>query len=232
MDKQQIIAELHRDLESVLAERQAARAFPEAYAARTALRQFQSDRMSRTHADLLEDSETRAAANFFLSDLYGPHDLSQRDTNLQRALPTIERMLPVPALAGVAEAISLDALSERLDAGMANLLGAEFSETGYVDAYRKVGTRADRARQLDHVDRLGAALTDLVGYPLIGKTLSLMKMPAKLAGVAHLHDFLERGFKAFEAMRKPQDFVDKVVTRERQIMDQIYSGKKKPFVLD
>lgn len=231
MDKQEIIAALHRDLASVIEERQAARKFPDSYAARTALRQFQVARMSRTHADLLEDPETNAAAGFFLSDLYGPHDLSERDTNLKRALPTIERLLPVPALAGVAEAISLDALSERLDAGMAAVLGTEFSEEAYIDAYRKTGARTDRVRQLDHVERLGVALTDLVRHPLIGRTLSLMKGPAKLAGVGHLQDFLERGFKAFEAMKAPQDFVAKVVTRERQIMEQLYRGKKNPLEL-
>lgn len=231
MDKQEVIAILRRDLQSVITERRTARSIPMAYAARTALRAFQAGRMAQTHADLLDNPETAGAANFFLTDLYGPHDLSERDASLERALPSIERLLPTPALFGVAEAIALDALSERLDAGMADRLGGGFDEADYIEAYRSIGTRNDRERQLDHVERLGAALTELVRLPLIGTTLSLMAGPAKLAGVGHLQSFLERGFKAFEVMKRPQDFVNTVVSRERIIMDQLYRGKKEPFAL-
>lgn len=231
MDKQEVIAILRRDLQSVITERKAARSVPQAHAARTALRAFQAGRMAQTHADLLGNAETAGAANFFLTDLYGPHDLSERDASLERAMPSIERLLPAAALYGVAEAIALDALSERLDAGMASRLGDSFDEAAYIDAFRSVGTRVDRERQLDHVERLGAALTELVRIPLIGKTLSLMSGPAKLAGVGHLQSFLERGFKAFQAMKRPQDFVNTVVSRERIIMDQIYRGNKEPFAL-
>lgn len=229
MDKQEIIAALRRDLEYVAAERRSVKRIPEMYAARVVLRQFQADRMARTHADLLADTETRAAARFFLDDLYGSHDLSGRDTDLERALPSFERLLPAPALAGVAEAMALDALSERLDAKMAARLGTQFKEEEYADAYRNVGSRSDRERQLEHVERLGAALSELVHVPLIGKTLTMMKVPARLAGVEHLQRFLDRGFKAFAAMKCPRDFVTKVVVRERLIMDRLYGGQPDPF---
>lgn len=231
MDKHEIIAGLRRDLHMVAEERMSIRNDPERLAARTALRKFQSGRMARTHSDLLASPETQAAANFFLSDLYGAHDLSRRDANLLRALPTAERLLPVTALAGVAEAIALDALSERLDAQMADRLGIRFGEEEYAETYRHVGTRDDRELQLQHVERIGSALVKLLRIPLIGKTLAMMKRPAQLAGIGELQDFLERGFKAFQAMSAPQDFVATVVDRERRIMERIYSEEKAPFAL-
>lgn len=231
MEKDEIIARLRRDLETVAEERRSVREDPDRLAARMAIRRFQSERMARTHADLLASAETRAAAEFFLRDLYGPHDLTGRDASLLRALPTAERLLPVTALAGIAEAIALDVLSERLDADMAERLGTSFSEAEYADAYRVVGSRAQRDDQLQHVERLGGVLTRLVSIPLIGKTLAMMKRPAQLAGIGQLQGFLERGFTAFQAMSAPQEFVTTVVERERRIMDRLYSGEKAPFTL-
>jgi hypothetical protein len=231
MRKNEVIADLRRDLATVLAERRDARCDPQTFAARTALRTFQSDRMARVHADLLADPRTRGAAEFLLSDIYGPHDLSERDANLERALPAIERLLPLIALESVAEAIALDALSERLDAAMARRLGDDFSEAGYAEAYRHVGSRADREHQLAHIEQLGASLAGLVRVPMIGKTLVMMKQPARLAGVSHLQGFLERGFEAFRALPEPQSFVTTIVARQRTVMEQLYGGRTEPFSL-
>lgn len=201
-------------------------------AARLALRQFQAQRMARTHADVLASPETNAAATFFLSDLYGTEDLAQRDANLERVVPAMEHLLPPAALETVADAVALDALSERLDAAMARQLGPVFSEGEYIDAYRKVTTRSDRTRQIEHVESVGMTLCELVRVPLIGSTLSMMRGPAKLADLAELQNFLERGFKAFKRMKRPQDFVSTVVSRERAIMDRLYGGESRPFELE
>ncbi|WP_292934468.1 hypothetical protein [Noviherbaspirillum sp.] len=229
MEKSEIIAILRRELETVVAERRVAKANPAMNAARTALRQFQSQRMARTHADLLAEKETGPAARFFLSDLYGPYDLTERDANLERIIPTMERLLPAAALETVAEAVALDALSEKLDAGMARRLGESFSEADYIDAYRQIGKRTDRERQLAHVESVGAALCELVRIPLVGSTLAMMRGPSRLAKLSELHSFLERGFKAFKGMKRPYDFVTTIIQRERAIMDAMYAGKKNPF---
>lgn len=229
MSKQAVVTAIRRELKSVISERNAAARDPAALAARLALRHFQSRRMASTHADLLEDAEYRAAAQFFLSDLYGTEDLTERDANLVRVIPSMEKLLPVAALEIVSRAIALDALSEKMDAAMAARLGKEFSEDDYIAVYRAVTTQADRKRQLDYVEAVGIALCDLVRVPLIGSTLSMMRGPAKLADLSELHSFLERGFRAFKAMREPRHFVEMVVSRERAIMENLYAGKTRPF---
>ena len=231
MDKQEIVAVIRRELGSVITQRQAAKKDAALNAARVALRTFQSGRMAETHADLLRDPGTRAAAQFFLTDLYGADDLSQRDANLERVIPAMERMLPAPALATVAGAVSLDALSERLDAAMARRLGEDFTEADYIAAYRKAGSRAERERQIDQVASLGMSLCELVRVPLIGATLSMMRGPARLANLGDLQNFLERGFKAFKSMKQPEDFVATVVSREREILRRLYAGAENPFLL-
>lgn len=227
--KQEAAAIIRRELAAVIVSRKSVQSDPALHAARIALRSFQAQRMADTHADMLRAPGTRAAAQFFLADLYGADDLSQRDASLERIVPAMERMLPAAALWTVAEAISLDALSEKLDAAMAMHLGERFTEADYVAAYRKTGTRSDRERQIGHVESVGRALCELVRIPLIGSTLAMMRGPAKMANLVELQSFLERGFKAFKGMKKPAAFVDTVVRREREIMKRIYAGDSHPF---
>lgn len=228
-DKQEIAARLRRGLEEVAAERARMRQSPDIAAARLALKRFQSARMASTHADLLAARDTRAAARFFLDDLYGTHDMTRRDADLARIVPTMQKTLPASALGTVAEAIALDALSEGLDAAMAARLGSTFDERAYAAAYRATGTPADRERQIALVREIGLSLCALVRIPLIGGTLAMMRRPARAAGLEELHGFLERGFSAFKAMRDPAGFVSCVVDREEAIMRRLYAGDPMPF---
>lgn len=229
MKKEELVEKLELQLATVASERRAAKADPSLLAARTALKRYQSGRLAMTHADLLAAPNTHDAAVFFLDELYGAHDLSQRDMDLGRIIPTLQKMLSAEALHAITEAIVLDALSEKLDTAMARALGAEFSEAQYIAAYRTVTARADRARQLDLVCELGESLCKLVRIPLLSMTLGIMRGPARLAGLGKLHDFLESGFGTFKKMRKPALFVDTIVERERKALANVYAERAQPF---
>jgi hypothetical protein len=232
MKKQDLVHKLGQQLAAVAAERQAAKREPTLLAARTALKRYQSGRLALTHADLLAGADSHDAADFFLEELYGAHDLSQRDVDLERIIPTLGRMLSYESLHAITEAIVLDALSERLDTAMARELGVRFTEDDYIRAYRAVTTFEDRARQLDLVQELGDSLCELVHIPLLSFTLSVMRGPAKLAGLGDLQQFLENGFTTFKKMKKPAAFVATIVGRERQVMNNLYAGRKAPFDVD
>ena len=229
MKKEQLVSTLSRQLRAVQAERQGARRDPALLAARTALKTFQSRRLAATHADLLAAADSHDAALFFFDELYGAHDLSQRDADLERIIPTMQRLLPVNALQAITEAIVLDALSERLDTQMALRLGARFDEAAYIAAYRDATAPAERARQLELVQALGQSLCELVRIPLLGTTLAMMRGPARLAGLGDLQQFLERGFSAFKRMKQAERFVATIAGRERQTMERIYAGHASPF---
>lgn len=229
MKKEILVKKLEEQLVMVAAERQAAKREPALMAARVALKRYQSARLAQTHADLLANPNTHDAAGFFLEELYGAHDLSQRDIDLERIIPTLQRMLSYESLHTITEAIVLDALSEKLDTAMARVLGTSFDEANYVAAYRTATLRVDRERQLDLVRELGDSLCELVRIPLLSFTLSVMKGPARLAGLSDLHEFLNSGFTTFKKMKKPQAFVETIVGRERQVMERIYAGRREPF---
>ena len=200
---------------------------------RTAFRQWQSDRLARTHADLLASPRYERAARFFLSDLYGAKDFSARDADLARVLPLMVRMLPKGGLTTVALAVEVDALSERLDQAMVEVLGAKLdgplAEADYATAYRRVGRREERQRQLDLVRSTGEALDALARKSLVRMSIRLMHGPAHLAGVGALHDFLERGFEAFHAMGPADEFLATVLGREQAILEALFAGMPSPF---
>lgn len=229
MDKENLAKKLQEQLVGVAAERREAKRQPELLAARVALKRYQSGRLAITHADLLANPNTHDAAVFFLDELYGAHDLSQRDVDLERIIPTLQRMLSYESLHTITEAIVLDALSEKLDTAMARVLGTSFDEAAYVATYRSATTRAERERQLNLVEELGESLCALVRIPLLSMTLSVMKGPARLAGLSDLHEFLHSGFATFKKMKKPAQFVETIVGRERQVMERIYDGRRDPF---
>jgi len=59
--------------------------------------------------------------------------------------------------------------------------------------------------------------------------LSMMRQPARLAGLAPLQDFLERGFAAFRAMHGAADFLRIINERETGILEVIAGGALAPF---
>jgi hypothetical protein len=201
---------------------------PEFRERRVALRAWQASRLTRTHQDLLESPRFHNAAQFFLADLYGPHDLSRHIEEVRRIVPVMTRVLPDSGLAAVAHAVELNALSEGLDAAMADALGAGTATiipATYAAAYRKIGRAEDRARQIDLIALLGGALEGLSRQPFVGAALKVMRGPARAAGLGELQGFLERGYAAFRAMRGGAgEFVAIVVARERSIAQALLAG--------
>ncbi len=192
------------------------------------LRAWQAGRLARTHQDLLESRRFHAAAKFFLTDLYGPADISRHIEDVRRIEPLMTRVLPDSGLAAVAHAVELNAVSESLDGAMVEALGdkaATIDLAAYAAAYRAVGRGEERVRQIDLIERLGMALDKLTHLHFIGMTLKMMRKPATLAGLGELQGFLERGYSAFGAMRGGAgEFVTIVVARERAISQAVLSG--------
>ncbi|MBK8761279.1 MAG: hypothetical protein IPM03_12780 [Sulfuritalea sp.] len=189
------------------------------------LKQWQADRLARTYADLLASERYAPAAEFFLSDLYGPKDFRGRDDELARVVPVMVRVLPARALFTLLEAVKMDTLSESLDTDMVNALRAagrshDIDGEAYAAAYRACGRRADREQQIALVDKIGTTLDRLTHIPLIRVSLRIMEGPAYLAGLSALHSFLQRGFDAFSEMHGAEEFLAIVTTRETAMMKE------------
>ncbi len=234
-EKQHYAELLRQHLKAAKHLRQQANDAPAAARHRLLVREWQAGRLARTHADLLASARFGQAAQFFLSDLYGPKDFSSRDEEVERILPLLIKMLPASALCALALAVELDALSEELDSAMvAELCRAGLieciDEDAYAAAYRAIGGRHERQRQILLIRETGQTLDRLARKPLLSSMLRLMRGPAHVAGLGELHEFLERGFHAFRDMGSASDFLDSIERKEERLLVRLFEGTADPFV--
>jgi hypothetical protein len=218
-----------RDLDELLARKRAldarAVASPELTARLRELRAWQSARLAHTYDDLGADPRYSRAIEFFLTDLYGPLDFSPRDSQFSRAWRYLKRTLPAAALASLEQALELEALSAELDHEMVAALPAGLlTGASYAKAYRHVGRRDARQRQIALVVAIGEDLNRIVKHAWIGAALRAAHVPAHAAGFGVLQDFLERGFAAFRDMPDAGPLLSTVRKRETQLMERLFSG--------
>jgi hypothetical protein len=226
--KNEIVARIEHQLDAAAQVRARLASDPEGQTARDTLRVWQAERLARTHADLLATPRYAATATFFLSDIYGPKDLSRHEEDVRRILPLMSKVLPPAGLETVCDAIELNALSESLDADMAAQLKKKvfgLNEALYAEAYRAVGRRPERERQIEIIAHLGKSLDKLTKKPFVGAALSMMKKPAMLAGLGDLQNFLERGYEAFRAMKGADEFLGKITSRELALLNEWFGNR-------
>ncbi len=205
---------------------------------RISLRRWQAARLMQTYADLIKQPRFQKATVFFFSDLYGAGDSSIRDAQLSRALPTMIKLMPAKTLEPLALALEVDALSERLDAALADELfpksstSAAIDPPSYATAYRTSANRAERVHQIDLLVDVGLALDRIASSPLVVAAVTMMRAPAKKAGFDALQSFLDRGLTAFRAMHGAADFLDTIRSREMRIATRLFERHDAPFDLD
>jgi hypothetical protein len=211
---------------AVVAHERALRAAsPELAANVQAIKAYQQRRFSHTYADLLATPRYGGAARFFLDELYGPGDFSQRDAQFERVVPALVRLFPRDVVETVDTLAQLHALSETLDSNMAQQLGRDTLDAGaYVAAWRATGRAAERNMQVALTLAVGESLDKLTRKPLLRQTLRMMRGPARAAGLSALQQFLESGFDTFLAMRGATEFLAMVSTREHQLIAALFDG--------
>jgi hypothetical protein len=199
------------------------------------LRKWQSERLQTSFERFLANDSTRAAAEFFLSDLYGDADFMKRDDEAAKILPKMARILPLKLLQAAIDAIELAVLSHALDIRMArclaNLLEKDqaITEKIYQQAYLQVGFPRLRIRQIQLVKEVGLRLDSVVQKHGIAKLLAASRLPARLLGLGHLQGFLERGFTAFNHLGGANYFLNEIYTQESVISRRLFAGESKPF---
>jgi hypothetical protein len=198
------------------------------------LRRWQAERLRRSFAHFLDDPKRRAAAEFFLSDVYGDHDFSQRDADIARVVPLMQRLLPESLLASVADAIELGLLTHAFDLRMAGELERlaprrkRLDDVLYGEAYRASGLPRLRSYQIDLISRVGTDLGRGLKLPGVGMLLKLSRGPAKAAGLAELQGFLERGVDAFAQLGEPEAFIAEIERDERALSRRLFAGEPRP----
>lgn len=202
------------------------------------LRQWQARRLEDSFEHFLHDRQRRAAALFFLSDVYGDHDFSRRDANVAKVLPMMQRLLPGAVLGTIADGIELGAVTHALDLRMGEALHqiaptrSRLDAALYAKAYRKVGHARLRGHQIDLISGVGVGLSRAVRTPGVAIMLRLSRGPAKAGGLGELQGFLERGFTAFSDLGDGRAFVADIESSERRVAERLFAGHPDPFADD
>ncbi len=227
------------ELEAVAHERRLRAAAPALAKSVVDVKAFQHQRFSRTYGDMLASPRYGPAARFFLADLYGPKDYSDRDVQFARVIPLLVRMLPKELLLTLVSLARLHALSERLDTAMAQVLlqrpgmgerdgsgknNAELDHMSYAQAWRQTSTADERERQIQLTVQVGSALERYTNKPLLRRSLHFMRTPAQAAGLGALQRFLEVGFDTFKQMNGAAEFLGVIQSRERAHAAALFSG--------
>jgi hypothetical protein len=210
-------------LRRVAGERELRSRDPSLGASVLAVKEYQHARFMQSYADLLVHSRYADAARFFLQELYGPDDFSQRDTQFVRVVPALVRLFPEQVVRTVQTLVELHALSESLDTAMGSAVQQlPVDAERYAAAWRKVGNRRQRELQIELTRQVGESLDGYTRNPLLRHSLRMMRGPARLAGLGELQRFLERGFDTFRAMGGSAEFLDTITARETAFVRSMF----------
>lgn len=221
---------IRQSIDRVVALRGEARSNPALGLALQSIKRLQAGRFAGTYADLLNHDSYRGATRFFLDELYGEQDFSQRDAQFARIADAIQTLFPKPVVAMATTLAQLHVLTEELDFGMARAFlendtpGAP-PALSYLQAWRRLGRQTDRAAQLEMVIKTGHELERLTRMPGLRLMLKLMRRPAMAARLDNLQRFLETGFDTFAALAKRptgvNHFLGAVQQRETDWIDSL-----------
>lgn len=200
-----------------------------------AVKVFQARRFAGTYADLLGGGTYREAARFFLNELYGSQDYTERDAQFARIAGTLQTLFPSQVVETAVALARLHALTEELDHGMGmawHLLAAEDAPMTegirYARSWQAVGQRESREKQLGEVQKMGQELARLTRFPGLRTMLRMMRKPAHAAGLASLQSFLESGFDTFSSMARQRQgvevFLSLIKERESALITRLFES--------
>ena len=188
------------------------------------LRAWQSARLAATYADLLANPRYALACRFFLDDVYAAKDFRQREEEIRRLDEIISHFLPDILLKLVKTTITLNDLTQILDEELWSVLQKQLGVTDtitmdlYVAGYRLCDNYDKRVYQIELIDQVGHMVDTTTKIPMIATTLKVVRTPVSRAGWGDLHDWIERGFFAFQRMHGAKEFLATIHDREMSFL--------------
>lgn len=198
---------------------------------------WQARRLKATHQDLYQHPGYHHGLEFLLTDLYAPAGMTRRDDNIDRVFPRMVKWLPDNLLDTFAGLVELNLLTQHLDLELTEILTrqgmdiATLTPAQYGAAYRETRQPEQRERQIHLVAEVGRQLDRYVRNRTLGWLLSISRGPAEMADLTDLHSFLHRGYSAFRKMEDVHLLIDRLVSREQQVMRNLMMGHPEPFRL-
>ncbi|MCG2582052.1 MAG: hypothetical protein KA296_14360 [Marinobacter sp.] len=199
--------------------------------------EWQAERLKRTHQDLYQHPGYHSGLEFLLTDLYAPANMTRRDDNIDRVFPKMVKWLPNSLLDTFAGLMELNLVTQQLDLELTEqlaqqrVLGDAMTNEQYCAAFRASRNLAQRRRQIELVAEVGQQLDHYVRNRTLGWLLSMTRGPAEMADLSDLHSFLHRGYTAFRKMEDVDALIERLVSREQRVLDNVLNEHPNPFSL-
>lgn len=201
------------------------------------LRMWQCERLTRTYYDFLTSPQYAPICGFFLTDIYGPRDFTQRNHDVERLHDFLARVVPAPMLQLLTDTVILNRMTDGLDEALLRALVDDLGVTDsitaaqYAEAYRLCDNYDERVQQIELVHTIVQQVGEGAKLGIVWLALKVLKGPAHQAGWTQIYDFAERGYSAVRRAHDIKTFVNAIRQRERRVLDQIYDGASDPFSL-
>lgn len=188
---------------------------------------WQCKRLLWSHQKSYQDPNCQPAMHFFVTQLYGPVDFSQRLKDIARVAPKVTKLMPEGIMQALTAALKLNELTFELDFQLAKQLqGQTLNKHSYLAAYQACNNIEARQHQINLIAQLGKNLNDLLKKRGLKLLLVLSRQPAKLAGFHDLHQFALNGYTAFGKLQNVNDFIRSIVHVEQNLMLQMFDHRQ------
>ena len=202
-----------------------------------ALQTYQSAMLRADYADFSSQPKYTALTEFFFTSLYAPADFGLRNESFRTLHDWLEGILGRDPVRILAQAIELYDLTNSLDDDMLLALrgmGVTSAVTteAWEAAYRRVGRRQDRVRQVFLIMDNARALALSTRVPLVGMQLRAFRPAAALLGWGHVMDFLMEGHAALSKASPVEAPLEALEARETARIERLLgSDREQPAVI-
>lgn len=191
-----------------------------------ALRAHQSAMLRRDYADFASQPKYQPLTEFFFTQLYAPADFGLRNESFRTLHDWLTGIIGRDPVRVLAQAIELNDLTDSLDDDMVLALRAagvegEVTQETWELAYRRVGRRLDRQRQVFLIMDNAHALALACRVPLVGVQLRAFRPAAALLGWGHVVDFLIAGHDAMSRAAPVDGPLRQLEQRERARIERL-----------
>jgi hypothetical protein len=201
-------------------------------ALKKSLQSFQLERIKNTYKDLSQSDEYGGLADFFFTDIYGPHDFEYRNQSIKRIFNRSHHFLRHDIVEAISQVIKLNDMSDTLDTQMVSKMQelgipVDFDFDEYTQAYRACDNYEERKDQINLLVDATKKMHKLSRMWLIGTSLAALKSFSELLGLGKIMNFLIRGYRVFHKVKNIKPFTDTILTREMELNDRLFMENSK-----
>lgn len=196
-----------------------------------ALQAYQSAMLQADYADFAAQPKYAALTRFFFTSLYAPADFGLRNESFRTLHDWLEGILGRDPVRVLAQAIELYDLTDSLDDDMLlalRVMGVtdEVTTEAWEAAYRRVGRRPDRERQVFLIIDNARALALSTRVPLVGLQLRAFRPAASVLGWGHVVDFLIEGHEALSKATPVEAPLEALEEREAARIERLLGSDR------